>query len=113
MLLGTAAYMSPEQAQGSPADRRADIWSFGAVLYEMLTGKRAFQGKSLSDTLASVLKDEPAWRALPTQPPATVRKLLRHCLRKARKPRLPASGDAPGRRAMRCCASASIWGQML
>ena len=94
MLLGTAAYMSPEQVQGSPADRRADIWSFGAVLYEMLTGKRAFQGKSLSDTLASVLKDEPAWRALPTQTPATVRKLLRHCLRKDRKQRLQAIGDA-------------------
>src|SRR5207244_7129560 len=66
----------------------------GAVLYEMLTGKRAFQGKSLSDTLASVLKDEPAWRALPTQTPATVRKLLRHCLRKDRKQRLQAIGDA-------------------
>jgi len=94
MLLGTAAYMSPEQAQGSAADRRSDIWSFGAVLYEMLAGKRAFQGKSLSDTLASVLKDEPAWSALPTQTPATVRKLMRQCLRKDRKQRLQAIGDA-------------------
>ena len=67
MILGTAAYMSPEQANGYPADRRADIWSFGAVLYEMLSGKRAFAGESVSDTLATVLKLDPDWNALPAR----------------------------------------------
>jgi serine/threonine protein kinase len=64
-ILGTAAYMSPEQATGKTADRRSDIWSFGAVLFEMLTGKRAFEGESISETLANVLKVEPDWNALP------------------------------------------------
>ena len=64
MILGTAAYMSPEQARGEPVDRRADIWAFGAVLYELLTGKQAFSGETASDTLASVLKDEPEWNRL-------------------------------------------------
>ena len=66
VLLGTAAYMSPEQAKGRPADKRSDIWSFGAVLYEMLTGKRAFDGDDVSETLASVLARDPDWTALPT-----------------------------------------------
>jgi serine/threonine protein kinase/Tol biopolymer transport system component len=94
VVMGTPAYMSPEQAQGSGTDRRADIWSFGAVLYEMLTGKRAFPGKSVSDTLVSVLKEEPEWSALPEQTPAPVRELLRRCLTKDRKRRLQAIGDA-------------------
>jgi Tol biopolymer transport system component/predicted Ser/Thr protein kinase len=94
VIMGTPAYMSPEQAQGSGTDRRADIWSFGAVLYEMLTGKRAFAGKSVSDTLVSVLKEEPDWSALPEETPAPVRELLRRCLTKDRKRRLQAIGDA-------------------
>ena len=94
MILGTAAYMSPEQASGYPADRRADIWSFGAVLYEMLSGKRAFAGESVSDTLATVLKLDPDWNALPGDTPAPIRKLVRRCLTKDRKQRLQASGEA-------------------
>jgi serine/threonine protein kinase len=94
MILGTAAYMSPEQASGKTADRRADIWSFGAVLYEMLSGKRAFEGESASDTLASVLKLDPDWNALPAQTPASIRSLIRRCLTKDRKQRLQAIGEA-------------------
>ena len=87
VILGTAAYMSPEQASGKTADRRADIWGFGAVLYEMLSGKRAFAGESVSDTLASVLKVEPDWSALPTETPASIRRLIQRCLTKDRKQR--------------------------
>jgi Tol biopolymer transport system component len=94
VIMGTAAYMSPEQAGGKEADRRADIWSFGAVLYEMLSGQRAFQGESVSDTLASVLKVDPDWNALPASTPAPIRKLVRLCLTKDRKQRLQAIGDA-------------------
>jgi serine/threonine-protein kinase len=94
LILGTAAYMAPEQAQGKTADRRADIWSFGAVLYEMLSGKQAFAGESVSDTLASVLKDEPDWSALPGDTPPAIRLLLRRCLTKDRKQRLQAIGEA-------------------
>jgi serine/threonine protein kinase len=93
-ILGTAAYMSPEQAAGKPADRRADIWSFGAVLYEVLTGKRAFDGESISETLASVLKVEPDWGALPAATPPTIRTLVRRCLTKDRRRRLQAIGEA-------------------
>jgi Tol biopolymer transport system component/predicted Ser/Thr protein kinase len=93
-IMGTAAYMSPEQAQGAEADPRADIWSFGAVVFEMLSGKRAFAGKSASDILVAVLRDEPDWTALPAQTPAAVRQLLRQCLRKDCKQRLQAIGDA-------------------
>jgi len=94
MIMGTAAYMSPEQASGKQADRRADIWSFGAVLYETLTGKRAFEGESVSDTLAMVLKLDPDWDALPVSAPASIRKLVRRCLTKDRKQRLQAIGEA-------------------
>ena len=94
VIMGTAAYMSPEQAGGKTADRRADIWSFGAVLYEMLSGKRAFGGESVSDTLASVLKVDPDWNALPAATPASIRKLVRRCLAKDRKQRLQAIGEA-------------------
>src|SRR6202043_1095822 len=94
VILGTAAYMSPEQASGKMADRRADIWSFGAVLYEMLTGKQAFAGESVADTLASVLKVEPDWDALPKATPASIRRLVRRCLTKDRKQRLQAIGEA-------------------
>ena len=94
IILGTAAYMSPEQAHGKIADRRADIWSFAAVLYEMLTGKQAFSGESVSDTLASVLKLEPDWEALPPNTPAPIRNLLKRCLIKDRRRRLQAIGEA-------------------
>ena len=86
--------MAPEQAHGKVTDRRADIWSFGAVLYEMLTGKQAFIGESVSDTLASVLKLEPHWSALPGDTPNAIRSLLRRCLTKDRRQRLQAIGEA-------------------
>ena len=88
MILGTAAYMSPEQAKGRPVDRRADIWAFGAVLFEMLTGTRAFPGEDLTDTLAAVVRAEPDWTLLPTDTPAAIRKLLLRCLAKDRTRRL-------------------------
>src|SRR5262249_16385553 len=94
VILGTAAYMSPEQASGKVADRRSDIWSFGAVLYEMLSGKQTFAGDSVSDTLASVSKVDPDWSALPQGTPASIDKLLRRCLTKDRKQRLQAIGEA-------------------
>ncbi len=80
VIMGTAAYMSPEQARGKPVDKRADIWSFGVVLYEMLTGCRAFSGQDVSHTLAAVLMKEIDWTALPTDLPETPRRLLRRCL---------------------------------
>ena len=89
MILGTAAYMSPEQAAGRPADKRSDVWAFGVVLYEMLTGKRAFDGGGVSETLAAVLRGEPDWDALPATTPAPIDKLLRGCLQKDRKERVP------------------------
>jgi eukaryotic-like serine/threonine-protein kinase len=87
VLLGTAAYMSPEQAKGRAADKRSDIWAYGCVLYEMLTGRRAFDGDHISETLANVLKAEPDWHALPAQTPEPVRRLLRRCLTKDPKAR--------------------------
>ena len=89
MILGTAGYMSPEQARGKAVDKRADIWAFGVVLYEMLTGKRLFEGETVSDTLAQVLTKEPDWE----QVPAKVRRLLEACLQKDPKQRLQAIGD--------------------
>jgi serine/threonine protein kinase/Tol biopolymer transport system component len=94
VILGTAAYMAPEQAKGKAVDRRADIWAFGAVLYEMLTGRRAFGGGDISDTLASVLKDAPDFGALPADVPPPVRRLLRRCLEKDPKRRLGSIADA-------------------
>ncbi len=88
MILGTAAYMSPEQAKGRPADKRSDVWAFGAVLYEMLSGERAFKGDDVSDTLALVLKGEPDWKALPADVPAHVRMLIQRCLAKDRRQRM-------------------------
>src|SRR5271166_2401248 len=89
MILGTAAYMSPEQARGKPVDKRADIWAFAVVLYEMLTGRRLFEGETISDTLAAVLKTEPDL----AQVPVKVRRLLEACLQKDPKQRLQAIGD--------------------
>ena len=87
MILGTAAYMSPEQAKGRPVDRRADIWAFGAVLFEMLTGTRAFPGEDITDTIVSVISKEPDWSALPAAVPVRVTQALRVCLRKDAKQR--------------------------
>ena len=94
MLLGTAAYMSPEQARGKSADRHSDIWAFGCVLYEMLTGTRPFEGEDVSDTLANVLKTQPDWKRLPATTPASIHRLLRRCLEKNRKQRLSDVADA-------------------
>ena len=88
VLLGTAAYMSPEQAKGREADKRSDVWAFGCVLFEMLTGKGPFAGDDVSDTLANVLKREPDWAALPAEVPPALRALLRRCLEKDRRERV-------------------------
>jgi serine/threonine-protein kinase len=88
MILGTAAYMAPEQAKGRPVDRRADIWAFGAVLFEMLTGRRAFEGDDVSEVLAAVIRGEPPWEALPEDLPPPVRRLVRRCLEKDPRRRL-------------------------
>jgi Tol biopolymer transport system component/predicted Ser/Thr protein kinase len=89
VILGTAAYMSPEQAKGKPADTRSDIWAFGVVLFEMLTGRRAFQGDDVSDTLAAVLRGDADWSALPADTPLRIRTLLQRCLRRDAQKRLP------------------------
>jgi len=94
VILGTAAYMSPEQARGKPVDRRADIWAFGCVLYEMITGAAPFHGESASDVIASILKDRPDWGRLPPATPPTVQALLRRCLRKDLERRLHDIADA-------------------
>jgi eukaryotic-like serine/threonine-protein kinase len=94
VILGTAAYMSPEQAKGKRVDRRADIWAFGSVLYEMLTGRRAFDGETVTDVLAAVVRGEPDWTALPAATPAPIRDLLRRCLTKDARQRLRDIGDA-------------------
>ena len=94
MILGTAGYMSPEQARGVPVDKRADIWAYGVVLFEMLTGREMFAGETVSDMLASVLKTDPDWTALPAATPAPVRRLLRRCLELDRNKRLRDIGDA-------------------
>ena len=94
MILGTAAYMSPEQARGHAADRRADIWAFGCVLYEMLTGRQVFSGSTVSDMLAAVLLTDPDWNELPDDIPSSVRRLLRRCLEKDPERRLHDIADA-------------------
>jgi Tol biopolymer transport system component len=93
VLLGTAAYMSPEQARGKPVDRRADIWALGCCLYEVLTGKSPFLGATVSDTIAAILKNDPDWEALPGTVPYPVRSLLRKCLRKDAQRRLHHMAD--------------------
>jgi serine/threonine protein kinase len=94
LILGTAPYMAPEQARGKPVDKRADIWAFGCVLYEMLSGKQAFHGETTSDILAAVLRAEPDWSALPALTPMRIRRLLRRCLERDHKQRLQAIGEA-------------------
>ena len=93
VVLGTAGYMSPEQARGKPADKRSDVWAFGCVLYEMLTGKRVFEGAEITDVLAAVVRDEPDWSRLPAATPSGVRRLLRRALRKDRRQRLADMSD--------------------
>jgi Tol biopolymer transport system component len=93
-FIGTPAYMSPEQARGTPVDKRADIWAFGCVLFEMLAGRMAFDGETVSDTLAMILQHQPDWTALPRATPAPVRRLLERCLTKDPRNRLRDIGDA-------------------
>jgi len=92
-IMGTAAYMSPEQARGRSVDKRSDIWSFGAVLYELLTGRRAFDGEDVSDTLATILKQEPDWSALPPSTPVSIQRVIRRCLAKDPRQRLHDMAD--------------------
>ena len=94
MILGTAAYMAPEQARGKPADKRVDIWAFGCVVYEMLTGRRAFDGDDVATVLASVIKGEPDWAALPADVSMSIITLLRRCLQKERRDRIADIGVA-------------------
>ena len=93
VILGTAAYMSPEQAKGRPVDKRADIFALGCVVYEMLTGKRAFDGEDVSEILARVIEREPDWSALPANTPSGIRRLLKRCLEKNVKERRRDAGD--------------------
>ncbi len=108
MIMGTAGYMSPEQARGKPVDRRADIWAFGAVLYEMLTGDRAFGGETATDVLGAIVHREPDWQALPPDTPRRIRALLQRCLRKDVDRRIQSIG-ASSRSAMRAYRSRSTW----
>ena len=94
VILGTAAYMSPEQARGRSVDKRSDIWAFGCVLYEMLTGRQAFHRDTVSDTMAAILERDPNWRLLPLATPASIRRLLQRCLQKDFARRLRDIGDA-------------------
>ena len=94
IILGTAAYMSPEQAKGRVVDKRTDIWAFGCVFYEMLTARRAFDGEDVTDTIAAIVRGEPDWSALPADTPSQIRLLLRRCLEKDRKTRIPDIGVA-------------------
>ena len=94
VIMGTPAYMAPEQAKGQPVDKRADIWAFGCVLYEMLAGRRAFDGADTTELLAAVVRDNPDWDALPRETPAAIRRLLLRCLAKDRTRRLADISDA-------------------
>jgi serine/threonine-protein kinase len=94
LIIGTAGYMAPEQAKGKPVDRRADIWAFGVVLVEMLTGRMMYTGETVSETLASVIKDQPDLTGLPSETPAAIRRLLRRCLDKDPRRRLQSIGEA-------------------
>jgi len=93
VLLGTVAYMSPEQVRGKVADERSDIWAFGCVLYEMLTGKQAFAGETASDIMGDILRVDPDWKALPAKTPPALQAILKRCLQKDRRQRYHASGD--------------------
>ena len=94
VILGTAAYMAPEQAKGKPVDKRADIWAYGCVLFEMLTGRRAFEGEDVTETLAAVVRGEPDWSRLPPQTPLAVRRVLKRCLERDPRGRIRDIADA-------------------
>jgi serine/threonine-protein kinase len=94
VILGTAAYMSPEQAKGKPVDKRADIWAYGCVLFEMVSGRSTFTGQSATEIFAQVIEREPDWTALPVSTPASIRRLLRRCLEKDARKRLADIADA-------------------
>lgn len=94
LVAGTPAYMSPEQARGRPVDKRTDVWSFGCVMYEILAGRAAFDGETVTDTLAAVIEHEPAWSSLPEATPAAIRRLTQRCLEKDHARRLRDLGDA-------------------
>jgi Tol biopolymer transport system component len=94
VILGTAAYMSPDQARGKPVDKRTDVWAFGCVVFEMLTGRKPFAGETVSDTMAAILEREPTWEALPAATPRSARRLLERCLEKDVTRRLRDIGDA-------------------
>src|SRR5262245_45021654 len=94
MIMGTTAYMSPEQARGKETECTTDVWAFGCVLYEMLTGRTAFEGETVGEILGGVFKAEPDWRRLPTETPEAIRRLLRRCLQKERRQRLNSANDA-------------------
>ncbi len=125
VILGTAAYMSPEQAKGRAADKRSDIWAFGCVLFEMLTGRRPFEGQEVSDTLASVLKSDPEWHALPASLPPSVRALVEGCLKKDPNDRIadistarfvlaqPLSSSSSPPVAARPAPARGVWGRVL
>jgi serine/threonine protein kinase len=93
MILGTAAYMSPEQARGKTVDRRADIWAFGCVLFEMLTGTRAFTGDDVQETFVAIMRDEPNWGRLPAALSPAIGTYLRRCVQKDPRQRVQAIGD--------------------
>ncbi len=112
VILGTAAYMSPEQARGKPVDKRTDVWAFGCVFFEMLTGKRAFEGETVSDTLAAILMKEPDWSALRAPISSKVKELLRRCLQRDAKQRLRDIGDARIALEEETAATAGISGQL-
>ncbi|MGB6431581.1 MAG: protein kinase, partial [Candidatus Acidiferrales bacterium] len=120
IILGTAAYMSPEQAKGKVVDRRTDIWAFGCVFYEMLTAKMAFGGESITETLAAVIREEPDWSLLPANTPSAIRNLLARCLKKDARQRLQSIGDAriaideilsgaPGDSQVSAATAAGVW----
>jgi Tol biopolymer transport system component/serine/threonine protein kinase len=113
MILGTPAYMSPEQARGKTVDKRTDIWSFGCLLYEALTGRRAFDGPTASDCLVAILEREPAWERLPARTPPPVRRLIQRCLEKDAERRLRDAGDArlEIEAGMAAASSGKDWGE--
>ena len=94
MILGTATYMSPEQARGLPVDTRTDIWAFGCVLYEMLSGRKAFHGETVTDCLAAIVRQDPDWTLLPPSVPDNVVRLIKRCLQKDVGSRLGDIGEA-------------------
>jgi serine/threonine protein kinase len=112
VILGTASYMSPEQARGGPVDKRTDVWAFGDVLYEMLTGRPAFPGETTSDTIAAVLGREPGWQALPAATPVKIRDLTRkesHIEKTKRRPCNALTGSGTMNRTLKTATGGAAW----